>query len=150
MASKDNDGVGYKRPPLAMRFKPGHSGNPKGRPKGSRNFATVLQAELNARITVTENGKRKKITKREGIAKQLVNKAVAGDSKMVPTLLGELRFQESLSLGAPAQDVFNTSHDALVMESVIRRIREADQITARRDTEPASSSRVSGKPEGDT
>jgi hypothetical protein len=29
--------VGYGRPPARTRFKPGHSGNPKGRPKGSRN-----------------------------------------------------------------------------------------------------------------
>lgn len=29
--------VGYGKPPEATRFKPGKSGNPKGRPKGSRN-----------------------------------------------------------------------------------------------------------------
>lgn len=136
MASKSPDGVGYKRPPLATRFKPGQSGNPKGRPKGSQNFATVLQAELNAPITVTENGRRKKITKREGVAKELVNKAVAGDPKMVPALLGEMRFQEGLLPAVPAQEVFNTTHDVEVMESIIRRLRESDPSAAR--PEPAS------------
>ncbi len=136
MTGKSSDGVGYKRPPLATRFKSGQSGNPKGRPKGSRNFATVLQAELNTPVTIRENGRRKKITKREGVAKQLVNKGVAGDPKMMPALLNEMRFQEGLSLSVPAQEVFNTPHDVEVMESIIRRIREADPSPAQ--PEPAS------------
>ena len=35
--------VGYKRPPVSTRFKPGSSGNPKGRPKGQRNFKTIMR-----------------------------------------------------------------------------------------------------------
>jgi hypothetical protein len=60
--------VGYKKPPRHTQFKPGMSGNAKGRPKGAKNFATVLEHELRARIEVTENGKRKRISKREAIA----------------------------------------------------------------------------------
>lgn len=29
--------VGYGKPPLASRFKPGRSGNPRGRPRGAKN-----------------------------------------------------------------------------------------------------------------
>ncbi len=36
--------VGYCRPPLATRFRPGQSGNPRGRPKGSRNLRAVVKA----------------------------------------------------------------------------------------------------------
>ena len=38
--------VGYKRPPRATQFKPGQSGNPKGRTKGSLNIANVLAQTL--------------------------------------------------------------------------------------------------------
>src|SRR4051812_22064444 len=56
--------VGYKMTPHRTRFQPGHSGNPKGRPKGTKNFATVIDEELRVPIEVTENGKRKRISKR--------------------------------------------------------------------------------------
>ena len=71
--------VGFGRPPRSTQFKPGQSGNRAGRPPGSKNFATALEHELNARVTVSDNGKRKRISKREVIAKHLVNKAASGD-----------------------------------------------------------------------
>ena len=68
MADKDGSQypVGYKKPPCQTQFKPGRSGNAKGRPKGSKNFATVFADELGAPIEVTEHGRRKRITKRAG------------------------------------------------------------------------------------
>src|SRR6478609_2109109 len=35
--------VGYGRPPAQTRFQSGQSGNPGGRPKGSRNKATAVE-----------------------------------------------------------------------------------------------------------
>lgn len=94
--------VGYAKPPQATRFKPGQSGNPKGRPKGAKNFATIFEEELETRIPVTENGKRKKITKRRAAVKQIVNKAVGGDVKAIGTVLNEARLHESQSGERPA------------------------------------------------
>lgn len=116
--------VGYKKPPRHTQFKPGMSGNAKGRPKGAKNFATVIEHELRARIEVTENGKRKRISKREAIAKQTVNKAAAGDPKATSTLLNEARFQESqnqqLSI---AQTPVTGPEDQMVMDNILQRIR---------------------------
>jgi hypothetical protein len=39
-AQDDDPRVGYGRPPLATRFRPGQSGNPRGRPKGARNLSS--------------------------------------------------------------------------------------------------------------
>jgi hypothetical protein len=66
MAQRDK-GIGYGRPPKATRFKPGVSGNPNGRPKGTRNLATDLAAELGEQITVRENGRPRPISKQRAL-----------------------------------------------------------------------------------
>lgn len=69
--------VGYGKPPKSTQFKPGQSGNPKGRTKGSKNsIYTCVQRELNSFITLTDGSK---ITKEQGFARQLTNKALRGD-----------------------------------------------------------------------
>jgi hypothetical protein len=35
--------VGYGKPPKHTQFKPGHSGNPRGRRRGQQNFKTVIK-----------------------------------------------------------------------------------------------------------
>ena len=129
MTAEDNsdapDGVGYGRSLKNSQFPKGKSGNPKGRPKGVKNFMTEIREELNARIPITENGKRKKITKRKAVAKQLVNKAAAGDPKASLVLLNETRPYETDSYAASAQPESMSPEDQMVMESIVRRIREA-------------------------
>jgi hypothetical protein len=42
--------VGYGKPPKETRFKPGQSGNPRGRPKGSKNKTSHIPAENEERL----------------------------------------------------------------------------------------------------
>jgi hypothetical protein len=65
--SKRTYDVGYGKPPRHSRFKKGRSGNPHGRPQGSRNMSTLLDRALNEQVVVSENGKRKTITKRDAV-----------------------------------------------------------------------------------
>jgi Family of unknown function (DUF5681) len=114
--------VGYGRPPRHSQFAKGRSGNPKGRPKGSKNFGLVLEDELNTKISINENGKRKSITKREAVAKQIVNKAASGDTKAIPIVLNEARAREKAGIGLetdPSQRV----EDQQVMSGILERIR---------------------------
>lgn len=46
--------VGYGKPPATSRFKAGHSGNPRGRPKGARNKMPALNEERLKSIILTE------------------------------------------------------------------------------------------------
>jgi|HubBroStandDraft_6_1064221.scaffolds.fasta_scaffold524295_2 hypothetical protein len=75
----DDYEIGYGKPPKSGRFKKGISGNPSGRPKKPSDFASELKKELNAKVIIHENGKRKVITKDTGIRRQVVNKALSGN-----------------------------------------------------------------------
>ncbi|QCI80353.1 hypothetical protein E6W36_15070 [Hankyongella ginsenosidimutans] len=68
---------------MHSRFKPGQSGNPKGRPKKAQNASTLIGAVLGERIPVRENGRTRKISKLEASLTQLANKAAAGDVRAI-------------------------------------------------------------------
>lgn len=128
--SMDNDEelpreVGYKKPPADKQFKKGQSGNPKGRPKGSRNLSNILAKELNTRIPVTENGKQKQITKQEAIVKGTVNNALRGDHKATSVIWSDLKSREEQSADGYSlvRDMPLDPADDLVMESIVARIR---------------------------
>lgn len=78
MAESEDYEVGYGKPPKQHQFKPGQSGNPKGRPKKNKNVTALFREELERKITVTENGVSRKLTKREAMVRQLVNSGLNG------------------------------------------------------------------------
>jgi hypothetical protein len=83
--------VGYGKTPRHSRFVKGQSGNPRGRPPGAKNMKTLLNKVLGEVVVVTENGGRRKLSKREAIVTQLVNRSAKADFKAIQILLGMLR-----------------------------------------------------------
>ncbi len=79
--------VGYGRPPSHSRWRKGQSGNPKGRPKGSANFADDLIAELSEIVQVTERGRVKRITKRRALIKALTSNSMRGNTSAASLLI---------------------------------------------------------------
>jgi hypothetical protein len=129
--------VGYGRPPKHSQFAKGKSGNPNGRPKGSRNFGLAIDDELDTKIPINENGKRKLITKREAVAKQLVHKAASGDTKAIPILLNEARAREKAGIGLEAHPNQRVE-DRQVMSGILKRIRRELNESTRANSEPAA------------
>ena len=87
MSDEDDNEVGYGKPPKHTRFKRGQSGNRKGRPKGSRNFKTELEAALTEKVTVTMNGRPERVTARMATLLRLREKALKGDQRAIDRLL---------------------------------------------------------------
>jgi hypothetical protein len=98
-----NNGVGYKCPPEHSRFKPGQSGNPSGRPKGSQNLKTIFEKILKEEITLREGSEVRKVTKAEAIMRGLVIGALKGDQRNVGTLLRIA--EQSGHFTEPGQDI---------------------------------------------
>jgi hypothetical protein len=111
--------VGYGKPPRHTRFKPGRSGNPRGRPSGSKNLSTLLNEALNEPVIVAENGGQRKISKRRAIIKQLVNQSAKADLRATKILLDIIQEIERQTEPAPSE----TSSFGPADEKVIEQLR---------------------------
>src|SRR5690242_11441873 len=110
--------VGYGKPPRHTRFKKGQSGNPRGRPSGSKNLSTLLTEALNEVVIVAENGGRRKITKRQAIITQLVNQSAKADWRATKILLDILQVIEARTEPIPAETSSFSEADEKVLEQL--------------------------------
>src|SRR5258708_7557066 len=79
--------VGYKKPPKRSQFKKGQSGNPRGRPRGAKNSATLFNEAFEKKVPATENGRRHTITRRKAMFTQLAHRSAQGDLKATQTAM---------------------------------------------------------------
>lgn len=119
--------VGFCRPPESTRFKKGVSGNPKGRPKGSINVATVFMKTLREKVVINEHGQRRTVTKLEAALKQLVNKAAGGDLRAIGLLRDLAReAEEKQNTAATQQASVVDDLDQEVMQGILQRFQQKD------------------------
>lgn len=105
--------VGFGKPPRATQFKKGESGNPRGRPKGSKNFESKVVAMFDRKIVIQEKGRPRRITMADAILMKLTAQAIAGDMSATRLAIGLLQMTRQES--APT-DVFSSEADrALLM-----------------------------------
>ena len=110
----------YRKPPEHTCFKKGQSGNPRGRTP--KNLPALLAAALNEKVIVTENGKRRQITKREAVIAQLDNKSAAAELRATKMLIDMLRDVEKKAEPAPEKNPFAPT-DKEVVQGLIARLR---------------------------
>jgi hypothetical protein len=72
---------GYGKPPEHSRFKKGQSGNPHGRPKGSKNLRTLMLEELQKKVSIPANGKIRKLSKGQVVVMNWINQMMQGDHR---------------------------------------------------------------------
>jgi hypothetical protein len=108
--------VGYGKPPRDTRFKRGQSGNPRGRPPGAKNLSTLLNEALNELVVVTENGGRKRISKRRAAFKQLVNDAAKGEWRALKLLVDILQDIERRTEPQTEESSFSLADEKVIAQ----------------------------------
>jgi len=121
--SEDAYQVGPGKPPLQTRFRKGQSGNPRGRK--AKNLPALLADALNERVYVTVDAKRRRITKREAVITQLVNKSAGADLRATKMLIDMLKEIERKTGMAPPEARAATPADEEVLASFAARLRKS-------------------------
>ena len=115
----DRDDVGYGKPPREHQFKPGKSGNPKGRPKGAKNQETILLELLQQKISLNERGKARRITILEGIFRRIIEDGLKGNTKSAAFVLN--RYQATPSGESMGSGL--SEDDQAVLEAYLQKYR---------------------------
>ena len=99
-----DDKVGYRRPPKHSQFKPGRSGNPRGRPRRSDTLKDIIENELFKIVSVKENGRPIKTQMAALLVKAQLHKAVGGDTKAFALIMQLVDKVSKLTEPAVQQD----------------------------------------------
>jgi hypothetical protein len=138
---KDTDDkypVGYGKPPKHTQFRPGKSGNSKGRRKGVHNFMTDVKRTLMASIKVKEAGRSRKISTQEGVLMMLREKALKGDARALDSCI-ELagRFNNDPSEIGPTQSL--AADDQAILDAFKKEVAADIGLTLLSQTDEVSS-----------
>ena len=146
----DDYEVGYGKPPKHTRFKKGKSGNPGGRPKGTKNFKTDFEEELRSPIRVREGGKAVVMSKQRAMVKGLTAKALQGDLKALGAVTQlALRFSPEERDTAAMDDALGREEQE-VMDQLMNRLRtEAVEEAATEPAEPEEGKPTEDEQEGE-
>lgn len=79
--------VGYCKPPRHTRFKPGISGNPRGRPKDAKGLKTIVRETLTAKVKVRTASGEKKMTRMEAVLQKTVELGMKGNPRALMQLI---------------------------------------------------------------
>lgn len=115
--------VGYGKPPKRTQFKPGQSGNPRGRPKGTKNLKTDLLEELGERIIVREGDQTRRVSKQRAFVKTLVSKTLKGDVRAGSLLMSTMMRLVDTGEGAPEAKEPLLDEELEVLDAYIGRMR---------------------------
>ena len=75
--------VGYRKPPVKTQFKKGTSGNPRGRPAGSRNVALAIREVFTAPITIRQGEKTRRVSTLEALSRKQLEQGLKGDHRAI-------------------------------------------------------------------
>jgi hypothetical protein len=140
--------VGYGRPPLATRFPPGRSGNPRGRPRKHKSVGKIIQEALMIRVTIEENGRSRTMTAQEVIIRNLVNAAARRDVRAIHALFAlKERYQDSSETTLDPAEL--RPEDQAIIEGYLATLRpDGPDIAPQTSTDSSEQQANDGNPDG--
>jgi hypothetical protein len=122
-ANLQNSGVGYGQPPVTSRFKPGTSGNPKGRPTGAKNLKTLIREAMTASIPIQEGEKTRRVTRLEGVVLRQIQSALRGNDKSAMAVLKMALQLGFLQDSSESGEIGLSSEDERILDELLARSR---------------------------
>jgi hypothetical protein len=113
-------------PPQDTKFKKGSSGNPNGRPKGSKNLSTIMMEAARDQVTATIDGKSRKISKIQATAMQLATKAASGDRAAMGKFLDWMDEIEARAAAARPTQFPLSEPDLEVLRAAYERMKQCE------------------------
>ena len=119
-------------PPIGSRFTKGVSGNPAGRPKGSKNLASIFKEAADHPVQATISGKSRTISTAQATIFQLAANAARGDHRATTKFLDYLDdFEKRAAAARPVQYPFSAA-DVEVLQAIYQRMKQSEPTTNRR------------------
>jgi len=115
--------VGYGRPPRRSQFPPGKSGNPKGRPKGSKSLRSIVEGVANLKVNVREGTRDRKVNVLQAGLLRLAERVVSGDPKAFATLFGLVVQHQPEQIDEIDSAKISTEDEELLRDFFARKIR---------------------------
>ena len=114
-------------PPRDTRFRKGRSGNPKGRPKGSKNLKTLLMEAAHHPVIATIGGKQRKITNIQATTLQLATKAASGNQAAMVKFLDLFDEFETRAAAAKPDEFPLGEPDLEVLRATYARMKQCEE-----------------------
>ena len=133
--TSNNYDVGYKKPPQYTQFKPGQSGNPRGRPKGTKNLKTDLLEELGEKVVIREGERSRSVSKQRAVVKSIVARTLKGDARAAALLSSMMLRLLDTGAGAPETEDFLVEDELAILKTFEARAakRSADRSSGQSD-----------------
>ena len=105
--------IGYGKPPEHTRFRPGFSGNPRGKRKGARNLSSDVKKALQVPVKLKDRGKARKVSTQEAAIMRLREKALNGDARSLDRFLELARIFNNEPHASPASQSSSEDEEIL-------------------------------------
>jgi hypothetical protein len=122
MSKHDNDNVGYKKPPKKNQFKPGQSGNPAGKPKGSHDLQRALAKALGETIIVNTPSGKQRVTLAQMLVRKGISEVSKGNMRAFEVLFKVLAKAAAANDPAPIGDTAGDPDDDEILAAYNRKI----------------------------
>jgi hypothetical protein len=125
-AAKLKVGRGNSLKSQATQFKDGGNANRAGRPKGSKNLATLIMNAANDQVVVTVEGKKRRISKSQAAAMQLATQAAGGNQKAIAKFLDWIDEIETREAAKRPEQFPLSALDLEVLQAVYERMKQCE------------------------